>query len=162
MKVTVVLKNDHAAVKRLFARFRQTTDRAGKTRQDLVTRLATELEVHAQVEEEIFYPAMREVPKATKLLKEAHEEHKAVKALVAQMQSEDEPDALASTVDELREAVLHHATEEERAMFRLAEQLGREKLLDLGEELQARKLQLKRGFVGRAKRGFKRAIRRAA
>jgi hypothetical protein len=118
--------------------------------------------VHAQVEEEIFYPAMRAVPKAAKLLKEAHEEHKEVKELVAQMQSEDEPGALAATVDELRQAVLHPATEEERTMFRLAEQLGREKLLELGEELQARKLQVKRGLVGRAKRGSKRAIRKAA
>lgn len=162
MKATQLLKSDHAAVKKLFTRFRQTTDRATRARQDLVTRLATELEVHAQIEEEIFYPAMREVPRAAKLLKEAHEEHEDVKSLVAEMQSEDEPEALATKVDELREAVLHHATEEEREMFPLAEKLGRERLLELGQALSARRRQLKLGVGSRAKRTIKRAIRRAA
>jgi iron-sulfur cluster repair protein YtfE (RIC family) len=80
MKATQLLKKDHATVKRLVARFRQTSVRAQKARQRLVDRIATELEVHAQIEEEIFYPAMRAVPKAASILKEAHEEHEQVGA----------------------------------------------------------------------------------
>jgi hemerythrin superfamily protein len=130
MMATQLLKKDHATVKRLFARFRQTV-RAQKARQGVVDRIATELEVHAQIEEEIFYPAMRAVPKAAPLLREAHEEHEQVKSLVAEMQSAD-AESVAEKVKELRQAVLHHATEEERDMFPLAETLGREKLQQLG------------------------------
>jgi hemerythrin superfamily protein len=162
LKATQLLKKDHATVKRLFARLHQTSVRAQKARQGLVERIATELEVHAQIEEEIFYPAMRAVPKAASLLKEAHEEHEQVKSLVAEMQSADDPESVAEKVKELRQAVLHHATEEERDMFPLAETLGREKLQQLGQLLYARKQQVKNGLVGRAKRAMKKAIHKVA
>ena len=154
MKATQLLKKDHATVKGLFARFRHTSNRAQKARQGLVDRIATELEVHAQIEEEIFYPAMRAVPKAAPLLEEAHEEHEQVKSLVAEMQSAYDAEAIAEKVAELRQAVLHHATEEEREMFPLAEGLGRETLQQLGQQLHARKQQIKNGLLGRAKRAM--------
>jgi hemerythrin superfamily protein len=162
MKATRLLKQDHATVKKLFTEFRRTTDRARKTREQLVDRIATELELHAQIEEELFYPAMRAIPQAKRLLAEAHEEHERVKALVAEMQGADDGEAVVAKVDELRDAVLHHATEEERQMFRLAERLGRAELDDLGEELHERKRELKHGLVGRARRGMQKAIRKAA
>jgi hemerythrin superfamily protein len=162
MRATQLLKKDHATVKRLFARFRQTSVRAQKTRQAVVDRIATELEIHAQIEEEIFYPAMRAVPKATLLLREAHEEHEQVKSLVAELQSAEDAASVAEKVKDLRQAVLHHATEEERDMFPLAETLGREKLQQLGQLLYARKQQVKHGLIGRAKRAMKKAIHKVA
>ena len=71
MKATQLLKKDHTAVKQLFRRFKKTSERAKKTRDQLVDRIATELEIHAAIEGEIFYPAMREVPKAGALVDEA-------------------------------------------------------------------------------------------
>src|SRR5919109_527332 len=150
VKATQLLKTDHAAVKTLFSRFRRTGERAEKTRQALIDRIATELEIHAQIEEEIFYPAMREVRKAAPLLKEAHKEHERVKTLVAEMQSAEDDD-LAAKVQELRDAVVHHATEEEREMFPLAKTLGAAKLDDLGAELRDRKEALTTGLLARAK-----------
>lgn len=108
------------------------------------------MEIHAEIEEEIFYPAMEAVPAATKLLGEAHEEHEQVKSLVAAVQSAENAETLVSRIGELREAVLHHATEEEREMFPLAEQLGAGKLDELGQKLQERKQQLKTGLGGAA------------
>jgi hemerythrin superfamily protein len=161
VKATQLLKTDHATVKTLFSRFRRTGERAEKARQALIDRIATELEIHAQIEEEIFYPAMRQVRKAASLLREAHKEHEQVKKLVAEMQSAED-DEIAGTVQELRDAVLHHATEEEREMFPLAKELGAEKLDELGAELRDRKQALKKGLLARAKRGAKKAIRKAA
>jgi len=60
MKATQLLKKHHDAVKKLFADFLDTTDRAPKKREELCEKIATELEIHAQIEEEIFYPAMQE------------------------------------------------------------------------------------------------------
>jgi hemerythrin superfamily protein len=161
MKATQLLKKDHATVKQLFKEFKGTTDRARKTRQQLTDRIATALDVHAQIEEEIFYPAMRQIREAAPLLKEAHEEHAQVKSLVAEMQSAEEEE-LVPTVDKLREAVLHHATEEEREMFPLAEKLGAQKLDELGQRLNERKQELEKGLVGKMKRGVKKAIRKVA
>src|SRR5262249_45181260 len=84
---------DHATVKQLFCRFKQTSERARKTRDHLVDRIATELEIHAQIEEEIFYPTMRAVPDAVALVAEGRQEHEQVETLVSDMQSASDAEA---------------------------------------------------------------------
>ncbi len=83
MKATDLLKKDHNAVKKLMTEFGKTTTRARKKRQQLVDRIAQELEVHARIEEEIFYPALREREEARALVQEAEREHQQVKTCSA-------------------------------------------------------------------------------
>ena len=154
MKATQLLKKDHDAVKKLFADFLDTTDRAPKKREELCEKIATELEIHAQMEEEIFYPAMQEFPEAADLLEEAHDEHDQVKSLVSEIEEMDVSDsAMTDKMNELQEKVLHHASEEEKEMFPMAEdKLGADRLSSLGEQLDQRKKQLKKGAMGRQDR----------
>lgn len=153
MLATTLLKKDHSEVKKLFQQFGRTTARARKTRQRLIDALATELDVHARIEEELFYPAMTQIESLRDMVEEAKEEHQQVKDLLAEIQGlEPTDEALQNRVKELRDAVLHHATEEEQRMFPDAEDsLGREELEQLGEQLAERKAELLKGVIGRVK-----------
>ena len=108
MKATTLLKNDHTAVKKLFADFGRTTARAAKRRQALIDQIAQELEIHSAIEEEIFYPAVRNVRGGQSLVSEAKSEHKKVDSLVADAQGMSmETDEVVQKVEELRAAVVH-------------------------------------------------------
>ena len=87
MEATALLKKDHATVKALFKKYEDTGDRAEQTKQRLFDEMKTELDVHAAIEEEIFYPAMQEVRSkdAKDLVLEALEEHKVVKTLLKEI-----------------------------------------------------------------------------
>ena len=86
-----LLDADHKAVKKMFKDFEALTEsrarNAAQQRLDLAREICTELTVHAQVEEEIFYPALREAIKETDLLAEAEVEHQTAKDLIAQIQA---------------------------------------------------------------------------
>lgn len=159
-----LLKKDHGEVKKLFTQLGRTTTRAVKRRQQLIEKLAEELEVHAKVEEEIFYPAVKESAQAGDLVREALDEHGEIKRLTAELQGMDvSAEDLADRVKELRDAVVHHVTEEEREMFATAkERLGAEDLTRLGEQIQSRKAELKGSLVQRAKRTVKKGMRKIA
>jgi hemerythrin superfamily protein len=138
-----LLKKDHNGVKRLFTQFNRTTSRAVKKRRELVDKIAVELDIHARIEEEIFYPAMSEVAEARSLVEEAVEEHGSVKELLAEIRRlEPDTEALVAKIKELRQDVLHHATEEEDEMFPLADQLGTERLAELAQQIARRKADL--------------------
>jgi hemerythrin superfamily protein len=163
MKATTLLKNDHAAVKKLFADFGRTTARAAKRRQALLDDIAQELEIHSTIEEEIFYPAVQNVRGGQSLVSEAKAEHKKVDELVAEAQGMSmETDEVVEKVEELRDAVIHHATEEEREMFPVAEEGLAERLQELGEQLATRKRELKTSRLQKAKRVLKKALRKTA
>ncbi|HXG04007.1 MAG TPA: hemerythrin domain-containing protein [Candidatus Binatia bacterium] len=154
MKATDLLKKDHAAVKKLFADFDKTGQRAVKKRRQLADKITTELEVHAAIEEEVFYPAMRRASGGQDLVEEAQREHAEVKQMVAEIRGLDPDDAsLADRVAALKEAVEHHVREEEGEMFRRARELGDEELQRLGQALKERK---------QALTGGRRAARKAA
>ena len=111
-----LIKSDHRKVEQLFREFEEAGDRAYKTKQELVAQIVEELEVHATIEEEIYYPAVE--AKARKdgkeLIAEAVEEHHVVKILLGElgsMSSEDE--AFDAKVTVLMENVRHHVEEEE-------------------------------------------------
>jgi hemerythrin superfamily protein len=144
-----LIKADHRKVEQLFREFEEAGDRAYKTKQQLVEQIIQELEVHATVEEEIYYPAVE--AKARKdgkeLVAEAVEEHHVVKVLLGElagMSAEDE--AFDAKVTVLMENVRHHVEEEEEEMLPQSEKiLGEEELTRLGEEMAARKRQLGAG-----------------
>ena len=128
-----LIKSDHRKVEQLFREFEEAGDRAYKTKQELVGQIVEELEVHATIEEEIYYPAV--------------EEHHVVKVLLGElagMSSED--DAFDAKVKVLMENVRHHVEEEEEELLPQSEEiLGKQELARLGEEMAARKQQLGAG-----------------
>jgi hemerythrin superfamily protein len=165
MNATQLLKKDHAAVKKLFHQFGRTGERAVKTRQRLIDRLATELDVHAKIEEQIFYPAVARVESLRHLVTESKKEHDEVKRLVAEIQGMSaDADDLDEKVQELRDAVLHHASEEEEGkMFpRVHRAFSADELDRLGAELRKRKQALLHGAMGRITRAVKKGLRKAA
>jgi hemerythrin superfamily protein len=144
-----LIKADHREVEKLFHEFEEAGDRAYKTKQQLVSQIIKELEVHATIEEEIYYPAVDAKAKkdGKELVAEAVEEHHVVKVLLgelATMSAED--DAFDAKVTVLMENVRHHVEEEEEELLPESEEiLGEEELARLGEEMAARKQQLGAG-----------------
>ena len=138
-----LLKADHRAVAELFEQFEKA--RGDGRKQDLAMQICTELSVHAQIEEEIFYPAC-DGKVEDDLLKESYVEHDAAKVLIAQIISGEPSDEFYdSKVKVLQEEIEHHVQEEEKRLEGLFSQ-ARAAGLDmdaLGTELAARKEQLK-------------------
>jgi len=147
MNATDLLKEDHDRVKAMFDEFRDLApeDRRGKQR--LFRRIAAALEVHAEVEERIFYPAVRSIHSedAQEITLEAFEEHKIAKTLIGQIESLPKADPRKDAkMKVLMESVEHHIEEEEDEMFAEANDLGDDKLDELGERLQTLKDDLMR------------------
>jgi hemerythrin superfamily protein len=163
MKATDLLQRDHAAVMTLFAELGRPTTPAGQSRRELIQKLATELEVHAEIEHEIFYPALREIEGAERLVEQAEQEHQEVRDLLAEVLGMDHADEeLEARIGDLEAAVLHHATEEEQGMFRRAKELEAGDLERLGEELAYRKRELLQGSRPPAARRAARTGRRGS
>jgi hemerythrin-like domain-containing protein len=144
MDAVQLLKDDHDVVKRILNDLDSTTERGVKTRQELFAKVRQELEVHEAIEEEIFYPALKEHPKAKELVLEAYEEHHVVDTVMAEIAVvpfEDETWGAKLTV--MKENVEHHIEEEEGEMFKQARQVfSTEELKELGDRMRARKDEL--------------------
>jgi hemerythrin superfamily protein len=144
----VLLKTDHTAVKKLFESEKSLTKAYGKKKEAIFNQIKAALTVHATIEEEIFYPAVKSA-RSEQLkdeAREAYEEHKQIRSLLAQIAgitSDDE--SYDMKINVLKEDVEHHVKEEETEMFPDAKKfLGEKRLLELGAELEARKQQLEK------------------
>lgn len=139
MDAIALLKQDHRKVEELFAAFEKAGGDGRK--QKLASQICLELSVHAQIEEEIFYPAC-EGKVEDDLLKEAFVEHDGAKLLIAEiMAGEPSDEFYDSKVKVLQEQIEHHVEEEEKRMEGMFSQ-ARKAGLDmdaLGEQLAARK-----------------------
>jgi hemerythrin-like domain-containing protein len=139
-----LLKEDHRKVEKLLEELDSTTERGVKTRQDLFAKISTEMRVHETIEEEIFYPALKEHPKAKEVVLEGYEEHHVVDELMGELKEtafDDERWGAKASV--MKENIEHHIEEEEGEMFEKAEQLMEDSELDeLGSRMEARKKQL--------------------
>jgi iron-sulfur cluster repair protein YtfE (RIC family) len=148
MNAIELLKADHAKVRALFEELTNTTSRAEKTRTQLLEKIRLELDVHTQIEEEIFYPAFREAGQKSddeEMFYEALEEHRAAGELVMPdlLETEVTSEKFSGRAKVLKELVEHHADEEEKEMFKRARELmSREQLMELGERMAARKQEL--------------------
>ncbi|HSC78880.1 MAG TPA: hemerythrin domain-containing protein [Chitinolyticbacter sp.] len=133
------LRQDHAKVKQLFKDFESATTQAEKAR--IAAETCLELTVHARIEEEVFYPAVRKaLSREGKMLDEAEIEHASVKDLIRQLRScEPGTTRFDALYDVVREYVLHHVKEEEREMFPKVKQVKSLDLKALGEALDARR-----------------------
>lgn len=140
-----LLKADHEAVKKLFKQFSKLCKEDGRSveKSETVNQICQELTVHATIEEEIFYPALREALEEQDLLDEAEVEHATAKDLIAQIQQAAPGDELFDArVIVLGEYIEHHVKEEEGEMFRQARKAGVD-MKELGAQLQDRQTQLK-------------------
>ena len=145
-----LLKADHKKVKALLEALEKTTQRAEKRRVTLLDQIESELTVHTNIEETIFYPAFRDAVKKKddrEMYFEALEEHHVVKLVLPELKATDpssEPFAAKAKV--LKELVTHHAGEEEREMFPAAK-----RVMDKAElqQLGARMLEKKKKLLAR-------------
>ncbi len=139
MDALQLLKEDHDKMKKLLGEGESTTERAEKTRADLLRRIVEELTVHERIEEEIFYPALKEHPKAKEVVLEGYEEHHVADVLLDELlDMPEDTDEWHAKVKVLQENIEHHIEEEEGEMFKAARKvLDREELEQLGERMEA-------------------------
>lgn len=140
-EATRLLRADHKLVNELFEQFESSRSSAKK--QELVAQICMELTIHAQIEEEIFYPAVQQALKDKTLVPEAKVEHETVKYLIAQIQEESPDSELwEAKVTVLAEYVKHHVKEEQNEMFPKVK-ASKLDLIELGAKLAERKEELK-------------------
>lgn len=137
---TALLRADHKRVSELFASYEKS--RSVATKKQLVAQICTELSVHAQVEEEIFYPAVKKALKDKVMVPEATVEHASLKALIAQVEGiEPDGEMFDAKMKVLSEFVKHHVKEEQGEMFPKAKSTDLD-MDELGAQLAARKTEL--------------------
>jgi len=141
MDAIALLKDDHDALKKLLDEIKETTDRAEKTRGELFSRIKMELTVHEVIEEEIFYPALKEHPKAKEIVLEGYEEHHVVDEIMGELEGLDPTDeSFGPKAKVMAENIEHHIEEEEGEMFKQARQVfDADELAELGERMAQRK-----------------------
>ena len=147
-----LLDADHRAVKKMFKEYEELTGSrarsAAQKKLELAQRICQELTIHAQIEEEIFYPAVRAAIKDTDLLDEAEVEHQTVRSLVAQIQRASEADErVDAKVKVLGEYVDHHVKEERGEIFARARSARKLDLVTMREQLEQRKEELMAEFT---------------
>ena len=149
MNAYTLLKEDHQKVSGIFEKLEETTERAEKTRTDLFAQLRQELEIHAHIEETIFYPELKREAETREITLEGVEEHKDIKAALAELGTTPVTSELfAVRLKVLKELVEHHVEEEEGEMFKSAREVfPAERINELGtlmaEEKKAQQQRMK-------------------
>ena len=150
MNAFALLKEDHKRVAGILEKIDATTERGVKTREELFDQLKTELDIHAEIEETIFYPVLEKHDETRDITLEGIEEHRIVKELLAEldaMAKDDEVWTAKMTV--LKENVEHHVKEEEGEMFPKARKaLTEDEIETLGTRLEAAKKKQKAAASG--------------
>jgi hemerythrin superfamily protein len=142
MDAISLLKDDHRAVELLFKRFEKTGDGALPERRRIVDNIIRELSIHAEIEETVFYPAVREaVPQTDDEVLEALEEHHVAKWLLSELDGmAPDHERFEAKVTVLIESVRHHVKEEEDELFpQVRNAMSRKALADMGVALQQAK-----------------------
>lgn len=135
-----LLRADHKLVAGLFEQFEKSRSTAKK--KQLVAQICLELTVHAQVEEEIFYPEVQAALKDKELVPEARVEHQSIKDLIAAVEGvEPGGEDYDAKVKVMSEWVKHHVKEEQNEMFPKAKKSGLD-MAELGERILQRKQEL--------------------
>lgn len=141
--ITTMIEIDHTHVLALFRRVRPWTSSSRK--RAIVANACLALEVHAQLEEEIFYPALRNVLGSSKILDKSVPEHNGMRDLIRVLRGKDvnDPD-YDETVYSLMRTVLHHVADEESILLPKAEILLGDSLTDLAMQMTRRRMELLR------------------
>lgn len=152
MNALDLLKQDHETVRELLDRLEKTTERAVKSRTDMLQKLHLELQVHTSIEEEIFYPAFTQAggKEEAVMTAEAKEEHRTVDSLVLPDLLNTDPGSIPFTgrLKVLKELLEHHVEEEEKELFPQAQKLfDNARLEELGLEMKNRQAELKKSLA---------------
>ena len=132
-----LLRADHKLVSALFAEYEKASSTSKKKM--LVSQICTELSVHAQVEEEIFYPAVKQALRDKEMIPEALVEHATLKVLIGQVEGiEPDGEMFDAKIKVLSEYVKHHVKEEQNEIFPQAKSTKLD-MVELGSRMAARK-----------------------
>ncbi|HEY0393031.1 MAG TPA: hemerythrin domain-containing protein [Candidatus Elarobacter sp.] len=144
-----LLKADHKKVKELFAQVEETSERAKAQLQRLGDEICQELTVHTEIEEQIFYPTVKErTQRGHKeehdLVLESYEEHAGAKKMIEDVRATDSGDeSYKPKLTALSELIDHHVKEEEKELFPgVKELIGADELVELGQQMAQLKEQL--------------------
>ena len=140
MDAIALLKNDHRAVEKLFKQIEE----GNGNREQLFKELKNSLDVHAEIEEKLFYPAVRDAKQTHDIVIESFEEHKQVKMVLMDLEKADKKtEHWLAGVKVLMEDVQHHVGEEENDMFPKVKDkvLSKDELEDLGKRMEEMKMQ---------------------
>jgi hemerythrin superfamily protein len=146
--ITNMIRMDHAHVMAVFHRYKADTPSSKK--QALITNACLALQVHAQLEEEIFYPALREVMTGDEVLDKSESEHDQMRGLISELRAATGGDgagvnaAYDDKFMELMRIVIHHVADEETRLLPAAERLLAHDLSRLGAEMTHRRMELLR------------------
>ena len=147
MNAIQLLTQDHKKVRQLLKELEETTTRNVKDRERLCQEIEKEVTIHAQIEEEIFYPAFKaaaEKEEDTEMFFEAAEEHHVVETVLPELvQTDPSTPEFSAKAKVLKELIEHHAGEEEKEMFKRAKVImDKDELEDLGTRMEERKMEL--------------------
>lgn len=141
MDAIKLLTADHDKVRGLFDQFEEAKDADDMERmRELQQEIFSELETHTRLEEDIFYPAVRDLDddELTETVAEGIQEHHVVKVLMREVDDVSGEETFESKMTVIIENVEHHADEEEAELFPdLREKLGQERLEELGAEMES-------------------------
>ncbi|MFD7003706.1 hemerythrin domain-containing protein [Streptomyces mirabilis] len=138
----VLLKEDHKTVEKLFKQFEKADEGAHAEKRKIADQVIEELTTHTWIEEKIFYPAAREADPDTKDdVLESVEEHHVVLWMLSELKDLDPADErFDAKMTVLMENVRHHVEEEEKEWFpEVRKAMGRNRLNELGEQMEATK-----------------------
>jgi hemerythrin superfamily protein len=148
MDALTLLEQDHQKVKKLMGEIEKTTERGVKTREELFTKLVQELTVHEKIEEQIFYPAVKEqatTKKLEEIVTESFEEHHFVNVVIAEIKETPfDAEEWAAKFSVMMENIQHHAFEEEEGeMFpKVRKIFSKAELEELGARMEELKTRL--------------------
>jgi len=137
--VTNMIRMDHSHVLTTFHQYE--TDSSPRVKKGLADSVCVALEIHTQLEEEIFYPALR--PVADEAVKKSVPQHDEMRRLIAQLRKLEPGDAaFDETFYQLMNCVIHHFADEETLLLPAAERVLADQLGELGARMTKRRLQL--------------------
>lgn len=140
MNAIELLMQDHKEAASMMDQL-ETADKGGRSAKNIFLQLKDALTLHTNIEEQIFYPALKNFDETSDMIPESLEEHQEVDEILAEM-SELNPgnDDFMDKLTELRNAIEHHVEEEENEMFPKAERLlGQTRLQEMGRQMQQMK-----------------------
>jgi hypothetical protein len=138
--ITDMIRMDHAHVLTTFQQY--SPGSSSRVKKGLVDQVCVALEIHAQLEEEIFYPALRAVAD-TDVVRKSVPEHDEMRRLIAQLRKLTPDDAgYGDTFFQLMNGVMHHVADEETLLLPAAERVLADQLGELGARMTKRRLQL--------------------
>jgi len=139
--ITKMIRTDHSHVMLTSHKFTASTSLQRK--RAIVRTICLALDIHAQLEEEIFYPALREVAPDNEILAKSKPEHDEMRRRIGELRDmPPEDESYATRFCELMRDVMHHVADEEAVLLPMAERLLAERLGELGARMTQRRLQL--------------------